>query len=175
MTPQEIQLLSDSVKIGIPVIGTIAGAAVGAISTYFLTRITHRHEHKEEFSKRKFDLIMQTATDVTEFEHIMGVYTTAVSNKIQGFKLSVDFDEAKSNAHNKSQSIRRARMALKILGLTEAEQELEKYIVLTREVMRFSVNLSKERATELTRQIGVGPSGFYVALSKEIETHQETH
>jgi len=175
MTPQEIQLLSDSVKIGFPVLGTIVGASIGAISTYFLTKINHRYEYKKELSKRRFDLIIQTATDVTEFEHILGIYATTVSNKIQGFKLAVDFDEAKLNAYSKNQSIRRARMTLKILGLTEAEQKLEKYLILTREMMRFNVNLSKERATELARQISTGPAEFYAALSEEIEASHATH
>ncbi|WP_288831061.1 hypothetical protein [uncultured Paraburkholderia sp.] len=110
MTPQEIQLLSDAVKIGFPVIGTITGAAIGGASTYFLTKTNHRHESRKELTKRRFDLLMQTANDVIEFEHVMGIYATAISNKIQGFKLAVDLSEAQTNAHNKSQPLRRARM-----------------------------------------------------------------
>lgn len=169
MTPQELSLLSDSVKIGFPVLGTVIGAFIGGISTYVLTRTNHHHESQKELTKRRFDLIMQTANDVTDFEHILGIYATAVSNKVQGFKTVVDFDEARANAHNKSQSIRRARMALKILGLAEAETELEKYIDFTREVMRYNSGLSKERAAELNKLIAYGPSGFYAALAKEIE------
>ncbi len=60
-------------------------------------------------------------------------------------------------------------MALKILGLAEAETELEKYIDFTREVMRYNSGLSKERAAELNKLIAYGPSGFYAALAKEIE------
>lgn len=169
MTPQEIQLLSDTVKIGFPVVGTIAGALIGGISTYILTKLGHKHDRKKELTKRRFDLLMQTANDVTEFELAIGNYSAAVGNKIQGIKSAIDYDEAKTNVHNKNQPIRRARMSLKILGLVDAERELDGYLDSTREIMRFNINLSKDRASELNKIISAGPISFYAALAKEIE------
>ncbi|KGM38647.1 hypothetical protein JY96_21605 [Aquabacterium sp. NJ1] len=168
MTEEETRLLSDAVKIGFPVIGTIAGALIGGMSTYLLTKLSHRNDAKKELAKRRFDLLMQTANDVTEFEHMIGTYATEVSNKVQGLKGAVDFDEAKSNIYKKNHPLRRARMALKLLGLKEAEASLEDYVELTRELIRHGPNLSKERASELAKLIVVGPVKFYESLAKEV-------
>lgn len=168
MTPQEVQLLADAVKIGFPVIGTIAGTVIGGVSTYVLAKLGHRYDSRKELTKRRFELLMQAANDVTEFEHLIGSYATAVSNKVQGLKSVLDYDAAKANILNNNQPIRRARMTLKILDLPEAEAKLEQYIELTREVMKFGASLSKERSSELARVIVVGPVDFYKALAKEV-------
>lgn len=166
---QELQLLTDAVKIGFPVIGTVAGALIGGVTTYLLTRLGHKHDSRKELAKRRYELLMQTANDVTEFEHVVGTYATIVSNKVQGFKGALDFEEVKASVYNKNQPIRRARMALKVLGLAEAESQLEKYLDLTREMVRFGSNLPKERASELTKLIVRGPVEFYDALAKAME------
>ncbi|MBS1197461.1 MAG: hypothetical protein H6R18_1246 [Proteobacteria bacterium] len=168
MTPDEIQLLADTVKIGFPVIGTIAGTLIGGISTYVITKLTHRHDAKKELTKRRFEMLIQTANDVTEFEHLIGSYATEVSNKVHGLAGALNFEEARSNIYTKNQPLRRARMALKVLSLKEAETNLENYIELTREVIRHGPNLSKERASELAKQIVIGPVEFYESLAKEI-------
>jgi hypothetical protein len=111
---------------------------------------------------------MQVANDVTEFEHLVGSYTTAVSNKVQGLKSALDYEATKANILNNNQPIRRARMTLKVLGLTEAEAKLEQYIRLTREILRQDTSLTKERISELGKVIVIGPVEFYEALSKEI-------
>lgn len=168
MPPEEIQLLTDAVKIGFPVIGTIVGTLIGGVSTYFITRINHRHDASKELAKRRFELMIQTANDVTEFENLVGRYATELSNKIQGLAGALDFEEARKNIYTKNQPLRRARMSLKVLGLKEAEANLEKYVEVTREVIRYGPNLSKERASELAKQIVIGPIEFYESLAKEI-------
>lgn len=168
MTSEEIQLLADAVKIGVPVVGTIAGTLIGGISTYLITRLTHRHDVSKELAKRRFELLIQTANDVTEFENLVGGYATEVSNKVQGFAGVLNFEKARENIFTKHQSLRRARMSLKVLGLKEAEENLEKYVELTREVIRHGTNLSKERASELSKKIVIGPTEFYESLAKEI-------
>lgn len=168
MPPEEIQLLTDAVKIGFPVIGTIVGTLIGGVSTYFITRINHRHDASKELVKRRFELLIQTANDVTEFENLVGRYVTEVSNKIQGLAGALDFEEARKDIYTKNQPLRRARMSLKVLGLKEAEANLEKYVEVTREVIRYGPNLSKERASELAKQIVIGPREFYESLAKEI-------
>lgn len=168
MTPQEVQLFADAVKIGFPVIGTIAGTIIGGVSTYALAKLGHRYDSQKELTKRRFELLMQAANDVTEFEHLIGSYATAVSNKVQGLKSALDYDAAKANILNNNQPIRRARMTLKILDLPEAEAKLEQYIELTREVMKSGTSLSKERASELTKAIVIGPVEFYKALAREM-------
>lgn len=136
MTPQEVQLLADAVKIGFPVIGTVAGTIIGGVSAYALAKLGHRYDSQKELTKRRFELLMQAANDVTEFEHLVGSYTAAVSNKVQGLKSALDYEATKANILNNNQPIRRARMTLKVLGLTEAEAKLEQYIRLTREILR---------------------------------------
>ncbi|MYM36590.1 hypothetical protein GTP38_19865 [Duganella sp. FT94W] len=168
MPPEEIQLLTDAVKIGFPVVGTIVGTLIGGVSTYFITRINHRHDASKELAKRRFELLIQTANDVTEFENLVGRYATEVSNKIQGLAGALDFEEARKDIYTKNQPLRRARMSLKVLGLKEAEANLEKYVEVTREVIRHGPNLSKERASELAKQIVIGPIEFYESLAKEI-------
>jgi len=39
MTPQELQILADAVKIGFPVLGTIAGTLIGGLSAYLLKNL----------------------------------------------------------------------------------------------------------------------------------------
>jgi hypothetical protein len=168
MNQLEIQLLADAVKIGIPVFGTIAGTLIGGISTYWVTKLSHRQDDKKELSKRRFELLMQTANDVTEFEQVTVSYVSAVNNKVHGLIGAIDYDEARLNALTKNQPLRRARMSLKVLGLKEAELNLEKYLELTREVIRLGSNLSKDRAKELAKLIVIGPVDFYEALAKEV-------
>jgi hypothetical protein len=168
MNQLEIQLLADAVKIGIPVFGTIAGTLIGGISTYWVTKLSHSQDDKKELSKRRFELLMQTANDVTEFEQVIGTYASAVSNKVQELKGGIDFEEARLNILTKHHPLRRARMSLKVLGLKEAELNLEKYLELTREVIRIGPNLAKDRAKELAKLIAVGPVDFYESLAKEV-------
>ncbi|WP_374362814.1 hypothetical protein [Pseudoduganella danionis] len=144
------------------------GTLIGGVSTYFITRINHRHDASKELAKRRFELMIQTANDVTEFENLVGRYATELSNKIQGLAGALDFEEARKNIYTKNQPLRRARMSLKVLGLKEAEANLEKYVEVTREVIRYGPNLSKERASELAKQIVIGPIEFYESLAKEI-------
>jgi hypothetical protein len=168
MNPQEAELLSDGMKIGFPIIGALGGAFVGSLSAYFLAKGSQKHDVTKELSKRRFELLMEIARDVAEFEHLLGSYAVEVSNKVQGLKGALDFDEARTNVYTKNQPLRRARMNLKILGLSEAEAHLEAYVELTREAIRFNVTLSKKRASELAALIVVGPVKFYEALGKEI-------
>ena len=168
MTPQEVQVVADAVKIGFPVFGTIAGALIGGVSTFLLTRLGQRNDAQKEFSKRRFELLIQTANDVAEFEHLIRTYASAVSNKIQGLKDGIDFEEARVGITTKNQPLRRARMSLKLLGLNEASSDLEAYIELTREVVRYGPNLARDRASELAKVIAVGPVQFYESLGREI-------
>lgn len=168
MDKDELQLLSDAVKIGFPVFGTIAGAIFGGISTYFLTKLNHRNENSKDTARRRYDLVMQTANDVAEFEHVIGTYATAVSNKVRGLPASMDFEAARSAVTNKNQPLRRARMALKVLGLKDAEAHLEEYLDFTREVVTRGPLLEPERASELAKIIVRGPVKFYECLAKEI-------
>ena len=38
MTQEEIQLYTDIVKVGFPIMGTVLGGVIGALSTYFITQ-----------------------------------------------------------------------------------------------------------------------------------------
>ena len=152
--------------------GTLLGGVIGTLSTVLITRLNHGNDHKKEAIKRRHDLVLQTAMDITEFEHLAGTYTTALSNKIKGLDISksIDIDAAKREVVNRNQSLRRARMTLKILGLTGPEEKLEQYIEATREVIAFGPNLSATRITELAKIITRGPIEFYKALAPELST-----
>jgi uncharacterized membrane-anchored protein len=65
-------LLADAVKIGFPVLGTIFGAIVGAASTYFVSKLNHNHDAGKDVARRRCELLMQSATDITEFENRVG-------------------------------------------------------------------------------------------------------
>lgn len=78
-------------------------------------------------------------------------------------------DEAKANAHNNTKALRRARMSLKVLGLKSAEKKLGAYIELTRELVQMGSSSNKQRATELSDLIVIGPVAFYEELSYELE------
>ena len=58
-----------------------------------ITKLTHRHDAKKELTKRRFEMLIQTANDVTEFEHLIGSYATEVSNKVPRITGALNFDE----------------------------------------------------------------------------------
>ena len=166
MTNEEVQLLSDAIKIGFPVLGTIAGTIFGGVSTYLVTKLGYRNENIKDMTRRRFELLMQTANDIAEFEYFVGTFATALSNKIQELEGGTDFEEARDALVHKP--LRRARMSLKLLGLKDAEVHLEEYLKLTREVVACGTDLEQERASELAKIIVRGPIKFYECLSKEI-------
>lgn len=167
MTEPELQLLSDLVKVGIPVAGTILGGLAGAASTLFVTRLNHTATRSGEATKKRLELVLQAANDVAEFEHLIGTYATAVSNHVQGLAGAIDMEEARRAVVNNNQPLRKARMTLKILSLEEAGTHLEEYIALTREVIGKGPYLKMPRVSELAKIIVRGPIKFYAALANE--------
>jgi len=168
MTNEEIQLYNDIVKVGFPVMGTLLGGVIGAFSTFFVTKLNHGNENKKEAINKRHELVFQAASDITEFEHLIGVYATALSNDIRKFEDSIDSVTAKHEVFNRNQSLRRARMTLKVLGLSKSEVLLDEYLVLTREVMANGTNLTAKRSSELARVISKGPVEFYKSLEPEL-------
>ena len=168
MTNEEIQLFSDIVKVGFPVAGTLLGGVIGALSTYFITRLNHQNENSKEALRKRHELILQAANDVTEFEHLIGTYATAISNHVQGLDGAIDMEAARHEVINRNQPLRRARMVLKLLNLKEAESHLEEYLVATREVVAKGPNLKAERISELAKVVTRGPVQFYESLSPEL-------
>ena len=169
MDAQETQLLSDLVKIGFPVLGTIFGAIVGALSTYFLTKLNQKNQYAKEKREWYLNLIMQVASDVTEFEHVAGLYVASLSNKIRGSEAATaSYDECKLALSNQSKLLRKARANLKILGLGQEDKLLEQYVSLVRESHSKGTNLNAKRASELAVLIPPGPIAFYEALSNQI-------
>ncbi len=168
MTNEEIQLFSDIVKVGFPVVGTLLGGAIGALSTFFVTQLNHKNENRKESLKKRHELIMQAANDITEFEHLIGIYATAISNHVQKLDGAIDMEAARHAVLNKNQPLRRARMILKLLQLKEAEMHLEAYLEMTREVVSMGPNLKPQRASELAKIITKGPIQFYESLAPEL-------
>jgi len=89
MTNEEIQLYNDIVKVGFPVMGTLLGGVIGAFSTFLVTKLNHGNENKKEAINKRHELVFQAASDITEFEHLIGVYATALSNDIRKFEDSI--------------------------------------------------------------------------------------
>jgi hypothetical protein len=174
MTNEEVQLLNDLVKVGVPVIGTVLGGVLGAVSTYFVTRLNHSNDRDKETTKKRLELVLQAANDVAEFEHLIGTYATAVSNHVQGLEGAIDMEEARQAILTRNQPLRRARMTLKILGLKDAEAHLEEYVELTREVITKGPYLKMPRVSELAKTITRGPVQFYSALASEFPAKSGT-
>jgi gas vesicle protein len=168
MTNEEIQLYNDIVKVGFPVLGAFLGGLIGALSTFIITKLNHGNENRKEAIKKRHELVLQAATNITEFEHLIGTYATAVSNHIRKLDGSIDMDAAKRALVNNNQSLRKARMTLKVLGLTKSEELLEEYIEYTREVIAYGPNLKAERISELAKIITKGPVKFYESLAPEL-------
>lgn len=168
MTNEEIQLFSDIVKVGFPVAGTLLGGVIGAVSTYFITRLNHQNDNNKEALRKRHELILQAANDIAEFEHLIGTYATAISNHVQGLKGAIDMEAARHELVNRNQPLRRARMAIKLLNLKEAEAHLEEYLAATREVVTKGPYLKAERISELAKIVTRGPVKFYEALSPEL-------
>ncbi len=72
MTNEAVQLRNDLAKVGVPVIGTVLGGALGAVSTYFVTRLNHSNDRDKETTRKRLELVLQAANDVAEFEHLIG-------------------------------------------------------------------------------------------------------
>lgn len=174
MTNDEIQLLTDVVKVGFPVLGTLLGGVIGALSTYFITKLNHQGEDRKEALKNRYELILGAAKDITEFEHIIGTYTTAVSNHVRKLDGYIDMEAARQAIINKNQTLRRARMTLKILGLKESEKHLEEYVQLTREVIAFGPKIDPARIAILAKEIIRGPVKFYESLAPELLVNHRT-
>jgi gas vesicle protein len=170
MTEQEIQLYTDIVKVGFPVVGTILGGVIGALSTYLITKLNHSNEDRKEAIKRRHELVLSAAKDVTEFEHLIGTYATAVSNHVRKLEGAIDMESARLAIVNNNQALRRARMTLKILGLIESEKHLEEYIEVTREVIAYGPNIKPERISVLAKTITKGPVKFYESLAPELSS-----
>ncbi|MCS6160378.1 hypothetical protein [Shewanella baltica] len=171
MTQEEIQLYSDIVKVGFPIVGTVLGGVIGALSTYFITKLNHSNDDRKESLRRRQELVLEAAKDITEFEHLIGTYTTAVSNHVRQLDGAIDMEAARQAIVNNNQSLRRARMTLKILALTEAEKHLEDYIVVTREVIAYGPKIKPERIAEIAKVITKGPIKFYEALAPELDSN----
>ncbi|WP_297190475.1 hypothetical protein [uncultured Porticoccus sp.] len=171
MTNEEIQLLSDTVKVGFPILGTLLGGAIGALSTYFITRLNHKNENAKEALRKRHELILKAAGEIAEFEHLIGTYAFAISNHVQGLEGEIDMEAARQNLISQNQPLRRARMILKILNLKEAERHLEEYLEFTREVIAKGPKLKPERASELAKIVTRGPVLFYESLAPELSAN----
>ena len=173
MAAQEtIQLLNDVVKIGFAVAGTIFGAIIGALSTYFLTKLNHKNQASKEKREWRLNLIMQIASDVTEFEHVAGLYVASLSNKLRKVEaVTTSYDDCKQALSNQSKLLRKARANLKLIGLSKEDKLLEEYVSLVRESHSKGTNLKPERASELAELISPGPTAFYESLSSHIASN----
>ncbi|MEW6163485.1 MAG: hypothetical protein AB1642_00340 [Pseudomonadota bacterium] len=168
---ETVQLLSDAVKIGFPVLGTVLGAVIGALSTYFLTKQSHKNQVEKDLREWRLNLITQIASDVTEFEHVAGLYIASLANKQRGIEAgNSSYEECRQQVSNQSKALRKARANLKMIGLLHEDRLLEEYVALVRESHGKGTNLKRERATELVELISPGPIKFYEALSSHIPT-----
>ncbi|WP_323954808.1 hypothetical protein [Aeromonas caviae] len=168
MTQEEIQLYTDIVKVGFPIMGTVLGGVIGALSTYFITKLNHSNEDRKDAMRRRQELIIEAARDITEFEHLIGTYATAVSNHVRNLDGGIDMDAARKAIVNNNQALRRARMTLKVLGLSKAEGYLEEYIEVTREIIAYGPNIKPERIAVILKVITKGPVDFYESLAPEL-------
>lgn len=168
MTQEEIQLYTDIVKVGFPILGTVLGGVIGAFSTYFITKLNHKNDDSKESIRRRQELVLEAAKDITEFEYLISTYTAAISNHVRRLDAAIDIDAARQALINNNQSLRRARMTLKILGLSDAENYLEEYIEVTREVVAYGPKIKPERIAEIAKTITKGPIKFYEALAPEL-------
>lgn len=173
MTSQEIQLLSDTVKVGFPILGTLLGGVIGALSTYFITRLNHTNENHKEALRKRHELILKAANEIAEFENLIGTYAFAISTHVQGLGGKIDIEEARQNLIKQNQPLRRARMILKLLDLKEAEKHLEEYLEYTREVIAYGPNLKPERASQLAKIVTRGPVSFYESLAPELSGNEK--
>ena len=171
-TQETAQLLNDAIKIGFPVIGTVFGGIIGALSTYFLSKLNHNNQIEKDKREWRLNLLMQIASDVTDFEHVAGQYVASLSNELRGVEAAtLNYAECKQALSDQSKLLRKARANLKLIGLSHENELLEEYVSLVRESHSKAMNLNPERASELARLISPGPVMFYEALSEHITSN----
>ena len=71
MTTLELEVLQDFVKIGLPIIGTILGATIGAIATYKVTKLSHEKELGKEILVRRMNLIEEIGEEFAKFTDVV--------------------------------------------------------------------------------------------------------
>jgi gas vesicle protein len=147
-------------------LGTVIGAIIGAVTTLFLSRVNFKNEQTKYAIKEKHELLLQIVTQISEFEHLAGRLAASLSNTVHNLNNTIDLETARTEFHTQSQSLRKARACLKMLGLTTEHELLESYIELTREVYRTNTAIKKERIKDLAPLITRGPEEFYSSISK---------
>lgn len=171
MESSEIELYSDLVKIGLPILGTLIGGVVGALSTWHLAKLNHDRVFEKEKFQQRISIILKVSDDVAEFEHLAGRYASALSNEIRGAPNVLNLEDCKSALSDNHIHIRKARVNLKLLGLKKAEKSLEEYIELTRDVYSQGMHFDSTRISDITNQIVRGPIKFYEALGEEMASN----
>jgi hypothetical protein len=144
----------------------------GRFQTYFVTRLNHANDNTKEAGTKRGELVLHTANDIAEFEHLISTYASAISNHVQGLEGAIDMEATRNAVIHRNRPLRRARMTLKLLGLTEAEEQLEKYIELTSKVVSKGLNLKCPASPSWRKIIVKGPVEFYAALKKEFPTRR---
>ncbi|RZP61176.1 hypothetical protein [Vibrio vulnificus] len=138
----ELDVIDNAIKIGFPVLGTVLGAVIGAVGTYFMTKLKHTEELKKEVLSRRMVLVEEIAEDYSTFSDVIAKLWA--ESKLQheeqdkGLPLSEIIESNLATIaqmlHDSQPKLKRVESRLLVLGIDDAYSGLLAYI---QEVERF--------------------------------------
>lgn len=128
MATTAIEIIDTAVKIGL-------GGAITLLSTIFVTKLNHKHDHDKEKSKRYYDALESVGADVEEITHIVLKYWALIIEWVRNDKQGLDLTEkrkdelekTKEDLFNQFKSLTVAESKLLLLGLEEPAKLLREY------------------------------------------------
>jgi hypothetical protein len=176
VSKEELEILSDAIKIGFPILGTILGALIGAVSSFIVTRLKNNEEIKKDILARKLGIIEDVSEDFAVFTDVIAKlyaesklqHETIIN---QGFAEDVVAKNIATIAqmlHDCQPRLKKMESRLLILGVHDACGALTDYL---KEVEKFRDKIasimSSEEFLEFYKSLGNLETKFYSELSKK--------
>ena len=178
MTTLELEVLQDFVKIGLPIIGTILGATIGAIATYKVTKLSHEKELGKEILVRRMNLIEEIGEEFAKFTDVVAKHyaeselehSYKIKNEAVPDLVNLNLETIAQMLHDTQPKLKRIESRLLILGLESAYQAILKYVneldKFRNSVLSDAEPMSKEGFHKYLKSLGDLEIQFYGCLRK---------
>lgn len=142
MPASYLDVVQDAIKIGFPVVGTVFGAMIGAIGTYFVTKLRHANEIEKDVLDRRMTLVEEIAEDFALIADVVGKHwaesklehTCRIQNVPTPELVKNNLERIAQMLHDAQPKLKRIESRLLVLGIDDAYETLLAYM---KEVERF--------------------------------------